>query len=117
MLAVALVALVVFLAASHAGGRGDHADLVGGSARGDLESVRQLIGRGVDVDSRDAQGRTAVTAAVYADDLQLVQALIDAWGDGDIQDEMRANALLATGEPGNVEILRAVLRASPDLTR
>jgi len=117
MLAVALVALVVFLAASDAGGRDDDADLVGASARGDLESVRQLIGRGVDVDSRDAQGRTAVTAAVYADDLELVQALIEAGADVDIQDDMRANALLATGETGNVEILRAVLRASPDLTR
>ena len=30
---------------------------------------------------------------------------------------MRTNAFLAIGETGNVEILRAVLRADPDLTR
>ena len=48
----------------------------------------QLLGRGVDVDSRDAQGRTAATAAVYADDLEIVQALIEAGADVDIQDDI-----------------------------
>ncbi len=76
-----------------------------------------MLGHGVDVDSRDAQGRTAVTAAVYADDLETVETLIEAGADVDIQDDMRTNALLATGETGNAEILRAVLRADPDLTR
>ena len=47
----------------------------------------------------------------------MVEALIDAGADVDFQDGSRANALLATGETGNVEILRAVLRADPDLTR
>jgi ankyrin repeat protein len=46
-----------------------------------------------------------------------VRLLIDKGADVDIQDEIRANALLATGETGNVEILREVLRADPDLTR
>ena len=117
MLPLALVALVLFLAASVGEARDEDADLVAAAARGDLESVRRLVGRGVDVDSRDAQGRTAVTAAVYANDLDVVQALIEAGADVDIQDDMRANALLATGETGNVEILRAVLRAGPDLRR
>ena len=47
----------------------------------------------------------------------MVEALIDAGASVDFQDGSRANALLATGETGNVEILRAVLRANPDLTR
>ena len=49
--------------------------------------------------------------------LETVEALIEAGADVDIQDDMRTNALLATGETGNAEILRAVLRADPDLTR
>ena len=44
-------------------------------------------------------------------DLEMVQALIEAGADVDIQDEMRTSAFLATGETGNVAILRAVLRA------
>ena len=113
-----VLALLLFMAAC--GGessRDDDARLVEAAARGDLESVKRLLGRGVDVDSRDAQGRTAVTAAVYADDLEMVQTLIEAGADVDIQDDMRTSAFLATGETGNVEILRAVLRADPDLTR
>lgn len=117
MLPLALVALVLFLAASGGEGRDENADLVDAAARGDLETVRQLLRGGSDVDSRDAQGRTAVTAAVYANDLDVVQALVEAGADVDIQDDMRANALLATGETGNLDILRAVLRAGPDLNR
>ena len=111
-------ALLLFTASS-GGESSRHEDtrLVADAARGDLSSVRQLLGDGVDVDSRDEKGRTAVTAAVYADDLEMVRALIEAGADVDIQDDMRTNAFLATGETGNVEILRAVLRADPDLTR
>ena len=98
-----MLALLLFMAAC--GGessRDEDARLVEAAARGDLDSVRQLLGRGVDVDSRDAQGRTAVTAAVYTDDLEMVQALIAAGADVDIQDDMRTNAFLAIGETGNV---------------
>lgn len=113
-----MLALLLFMAGSGgASSRDEGIRLVGEAARGDLASVRRLLGRGVDVDSRDAQGRTAVTAAVYADDLAMVEALIEAGADVDIQDDMRTNAFLAIGETGNVDILRAVLRAEPDLTR
>jgi uncharacterized protein len=114
-IALALLLFVVARGGEHS--RDEDARLVEAAARGDLESVRQVLGRGVDVDSRDAQGRTAVTAAVYAGNLEMVQALIEAGADVDIQDDMRTNALLATGETGNAEILQAVLRADPDLTR
>jgi hypothetical protein len=57
-------------------------------------TVRQSLGRDVDVDSRDAQGRTAVTAAVYANDLAVVEALIEAGADVDIQDDMRGDEAL-----------------------
>ena len=113
-----LLALVLLTAAcgGDAAGRED-ARLVEAAASGDLESVMRMLDGGADVDSRDAEGRTAVTAAVYGDHLRVIEALIDAGADVDLQDGSRANALLATGETGNVEILRAVLRADPDLTR
>jgi uncharacterized protein len=113
---IALALLLVMAACGGENSRDEDARLVEAAARGDLESVMQLLGRGVNVDSRDPHGRTAVTAAVYADDLETVEALIEAGADVDIQDDMRTNAFLATGETGNVEILRAVLRADPDLT-
>jgi hypothetical protein len=93
------------------------ARLVGAAGEGDLEEVRRLLADGVDIDSTDATGRTAVTAAVYGGHLEVVRVLIERGADVDVQDETRTNPLLATGETGNVEILREVLRAEPDLTR
>ena len=58
-----------------------------------------------------------MTAAAYAGAPRVVRALVDAGADVDLQDETRANALLAVGETGDVEVLREVLRADPDLTR
>jgi ankyrin repeat protein len=46
-----------------------------------------------------------------------VRLLVDAGADLDRQDGMRANALLSTGETGDVAVLREVLRGEPDLTR
>ena len=44
----------------------------------------------------------------------MVRLLVDEGADVDLQDDSRANALLASGEMGNVEVLREVLRAEPD---
>jgi ankyrin repeat protein len=97
--------------------RDDGAELVRAAGEGDLPLLRGLIESGVDVDARDATGRTAITASVYGGHVDVVRALVDAGADPDLQDDMRANALLATGETGNVEVLREVLRAEPDLAR
>lgn len=91
--------------------------LVRAAGEGDAEEVARLLGDGADVDSRDAAGRTPVTAAVYGGHPDVVRLLIDKGADVDLQDDTRANALLAVGETGNVEVLREVLRAEPDLTR
>ena len=44
-----------------------------------------------------------------------MRLLVDAGADVDLQDDSRANALLAVGETGDVDVLREVLRAGPDL--
>jgi ankyrin repeat protein len=93
------------------------ARLVSAAAEGDLDAVSSLLDDGVDVDSRDATGRTAVTAAVYGGHADLVRLLVEEGADLDLQDDTRANAVLATGETGDVQVLREVLRGKPDLTR
>ena len=42
---------------------------------------------------------------------------MDAGADVDLQDETRANAFLAMGETGDIDVLREVLRGDPDVTR
>jgi uncharacterized protein len=92
---------------------------VAAAARGDTPAVRRLLAAGadVDVDGRDASGRTAVTAAALGEHVQTAGALIAAGADVDLQDAERNNPLLVAGETGNVALLRVVLRARPDLRR
>src|SRR5690242_19185094 len=68
-----------------------------------------------DVNKRGAHGRTAVTAAAMREDVAEVRRLIEAGADVDLQDDDRNNPLLLCGENGNVELLREVLKAKPDL--
>ena len=112
-----LVALLVLAACG--GDRQARQDprLVRAAGEGDAEEVARLLADGVDIDSHDRAGRTAVTAAVYGSHVDVVRLLVDEGADVDIQDDSRANALLAAGETGDVEVLREVLRAEPDLTR
>ena len=54
------------------------APLVDASARGDLTAVRALIGKKVDVNAPRIDGMTALHAAVHADRLDVVDALLRA---------------------------------------
>jgi uncharacterized protein len=89
--------------------------LVEAAERGDAHLVADLLGRGADVDERNASGRTPVTAAVYEGSAETVRVLVDAGADVNIQDDMRSNAFLALGETGNVSVLDEVLKGHPDV--
>jgi ankyrin repeat protein len=91
------------------------AELVDAAGAGRLDTVRQLLRDGADVDGRDGRGRTAVTAAAMGRHVEVVRTLVDAGADVDLQDEDRNNPLLLCGENGNVALLREVLRGEPDL--
>lgn len=90
---------------------------VSAASSGDLATVERMLRSGVDVDSRDGNRRTAVTAAAIGEHAPVVRALVSAGADVDLQDREDNNPLLVCGETGNVDVLREVLRAGPDLTR
>jgi ankyrin repeat protein len=116
----AVVAFPLVALAACGGGNGDPGDqrpsgLVSAAARGDVGSVRRLLADGAPVNTRDRDGRTAVTAAALGDHVDVVRVLIDAGADVDLQDAERNNPLLVCGVTGNVAMLREVLRADPDV--
>jgi ankyrin repeat protein len=84
------------------------------AARGDLEAVARLLGDGVDVDARDADGRTPVMTATVARQTAAVRALLEAEADVDIRDDRLDNPFLYAGAEGLLDILRLVNEAGAD---
>lgn len=69
---------------------------------GDVRRVRRLVAEGVDPDTSDEDGVTALMAAAFAAQAGVVRALLDAGADPDAQDASGLtalmNAVIANGE-------------------
>lgn len=92
------------------------AQLVEAAGRGDLSAVESLLAAGLDVDERDARGRTAVMAATHGERADIVRVLIQAGANVDLQDERRDNIFLYAGARGLLEILRLAVEAGASTT-
>ena len=84
------------------------------AARGDLEAIAHLLAQGLDIDARDADGRTPVMAATIARQTAAVRALVEAGADVDIRDDRLDNPFLYAGAEGLLNILRVVNEAGAD---
>ena len=81
---------------------------------GDLDALAAALADGLDIDARDAQGRTAILAATVARQTAAVAALLDAGADVDLQDDRLDNPFLYAGAEGLLDILRLVNAAGAD---
>ena len=105
----ALAVLVCSLAAgpSAAAAAGD---LVDAAARQDAGAVRALLGAGVDVDQRRADGATALLWAVHRDDRETAGLLLEAGADVNAADDYGVTPLMRASENasgGTVDLLLA----------
>ncbi|WP_454063011.1 ankyrin repeat domain-containing protein [Candidatus Nitrospira salsa] len=82
----------------------------------DLALVKQLLKRGANMESRDAEGRTALLAAVANNSLEIARLLIEAGADVNAQDSQMDSPLLLAGAEGTLEILTLILDANPDFS-
>lgn len=89
--------------------------VVGAAEAGDVAALRQLLDAGDPVDTRDAQGRTALLAATHADRIDAARLLIDRGADVNARDAMQDSPFLLAGARGRLEILRMTLAAGADL--
>ena len=92
---------------------------------GDMRTVRRLLAEGVDPDTSDEDGVTALMASAFAAQPGVVRALLQAGADPDAQDASGLtalmNAVIANGEmdqrlshPIFVEIVVELLAAGAD---
>ena len=91
------------------------AQLLDAARRGDVAALRRALDAGAPIESRDADGRTAILLATHANQLPAVRALIARGADVNAQDRQRDSAFLLAGARGYTEIVRATLAAGADL--
>ena len=91
--------------------------LIRAARRGQVDRVRDLLGRGASVRARDERGRTALVAAAYENHRGVAAVLIDAGADVNRKDDTEQSAyLIATSEVGDdTRLLDLTLRAGGDV--
>lgn len=111
--APALIAMPGAFAQSAANRSAD--GLVEAANRGDLARVRALVAAGAKLETRDAQGRTALLAATQDNRIDVAKFLIASGADVNAKDQIQDSPYLLAGARGYLEILRATLAAGADL--
>lgn len=84
---------------------------------GEAAELKACLERGVDINVTNRQGRTAVTLASLGKKYDCVALLIEAGADINLQDETCFNPFLISCLNDDLNLLRLLLPAKPDLTR
>lgn len=85
------------------------------AGKGDIEGLSRLINAGVDVNSSDYDGRTALHIAVASGQVEVVKMLLDRHADFNIRDRMGGTPLDDAMRNGNDEIKRALTNAGAQI--
>ena len=85
--------------------------LVDAAARQDGAAVRQLLGAGADVDTRRADGATALLWAAHGDDQEMVELLIEAGADVNAADDYGVTPLMRASENASIATVDRLLAA------
>lgn len=84
---------------------------------GELATLQQCLAAGVDLNSVNRQGTSAITLAAQHQHYACVEWLIEAGADINQQDNTCLNPFLLCCLGGDLTLLRLLLPAKPDLTR
>lgn len=83
---------------------------------GDMQCVRDLIDRGVNVDARDRHGQTALMIAAHAGHCELVELLIAHRANLNTTAKYGLNALMLALIAGHAKVARLLADAGTDLS-
>lgn len=82
--------------------------------QGDLEQVRRLLEQGVDIDSKDEHGQTALMHAAHEGRTELVRLLIDRGADMNVTAKYNFTALMLSLIAHHPEIARTLIEAGAE---
>jgi ankyrin repeat protein len=80
--------------------RKDGLELINASEKGDVETVKSLLEKGVYIHAQDREGRCALVAAGYKNRLEIVDLLIAAGADVNMKDNTLQSAYLISTMEG-----------------
>ena len=90
--------------------------LLAAALAGDADGVTRAARDGADLETRDADDRTALLIAATKDHVDVAKALVELGADPNALDNRHDTPWLVTGVTGSVAMLEALLPAKPDLT-
>ena len=82
----------------------------------DAVVTAQLISQGVDIETRDVRGATALLLATHHNAINVARILIEAGADVNAMDKISDSPYLYAGAEGRLDILRMTLEHGADLT-
>ncbi|UGS42492.1 ankyrin repeat domain-containing protein [Pseudocitrobacter corydidari] len=85
--------------------------------RGNVDTLRNCLQQGVDVNTRNRTQQTAIILASLNKHYDCVQILIEAGADINMQDNVCANPFLLSCLTNDLTLLNLILPANPDLNR
>ena len=83
---------------------------------GDAQIVRDLLERGIDVDTRDRYGQTALMLAAHAGHREVVETLIAHRANLNFTAKFGLSALMLALVAGHAEVARLLAKAGADLS-
>jgi ankyrin repeat protein len=83
--------------------------------RGDIHTVRSLVGRRMDVNARDRYGQTALMLAAHAGHCEIVETLIAQRADLNVTAKFGLSALMLAIISGHENIARLLATSGADL--
>ncbi len=86
--------------------------LFGAARRNDAQAIRELIGRGADVNATDRLGRTALVSTAFGDSAEAAEALLGNGADIGIRDNMERTALTYAVSHGSTGVVKLLMQAS-----
>ena len=89
--------------------------LVNAAKDGDLDKVKDLIAEGVDVDSKNKGGTTALMMAARFDNLDIVEYLVEKGADVNAKNELGRSALYMAARNGHVDVVEFLLDNDADI--
>ena len=87
----------------------------GAVIRGDVETVRELLRAGADINARDRHGQTALMLAAHRGYYEMVEMLIGGGADLNVTAKFSLSALMLAITAGHADVARALARAGADL--